>query len=278
MQNLLDKKQIPVFIISYNRLACLQKLISWLELKGFVNIIILDNNSSYEPLLSYLGGLSHKVISLKENLGHLALYKCGLFDDVINSQYYILTDPDVIPIQDCPDDFLDIAYEFLQRNDEYTKVGMSLKIDDLPDYYEPKQIVIDWESQFHSPKIEFEFDDIKMHRAIVDTTFALYRPAVDCNEKKWWSAVRTAYPYQARHLAWYDNSSEPTSEEIFYKETAAKNITSWTNDSDIKKRYKKTSNLLRGFLSFIKDYVIFFTRKSFWQDLKFKYKRRFKKF
>lgn len=278
MKKMPNKKEIPVFIISYNRLNYLKQLIEWLTKKGFENINIIDNNSNYEPLLEYLNELSLNVVRLKENLGHLALYKCGLFDEVIKSQYYILSDPDVIPIEECPDDFLDIFYSFLERNKEYTKVGFSLKLDDLPDHYEPKQTVLEWESKFNDEKIKFKYKDIQMYRSIVDTTFALYRPNIHCDQKKWWSAVRSVYPYQARHLAWYENTQNPTEEDIFYKETAAKNITSWTNDKDIKNRYKKASNLFKIILKFIKDYIIFFTRKSFWSNLKFKYKKQFNKF
>ena len=223
-----DLTSIPVFIVSYNRLEDLKSQIKWLEKVNMKNIIILDNQSTYPPLLEYYDSLSYKLAKMEENYGHLALYKCGLFDDIINSQYYILTDPDIIPLDECPDNFINIFYNFLKQNDEYTKIGFSLKTNDIPDYYELKKVVLDWESQFQQKEDEFYYKNIKMYDAYIDTTFALYRPRVMSDDKKWWESARTAYPYQARHTSWYIDSLNLTPEDIFYKETVQKNVATWS--------------------------------------------------
>lgn len=224
-ENLLN---IPVFIISYNRLNDLKKLIEWLEKVNLKNIIIIDNNSTYPPLLEYYDSLSYRIVRLEENLGHLALYKCGLFDDIINSQYYILTDPDIIPLDECPNDFIETFYSFLKYHDEYTKVGFSLKIDDIPDYYESKEIVLAWEKQFQQKEDLFFYKKVRMYDAFIDTTFALYKPGVRPDDKRWWESARSDYPYQARHGSWYMDSQNPTDEDIFYKETIQKNVANWS--------------------------------------------------
>ena len=49
--------------------------------------------------LNKLNGNSVKVIFLDKNYGHKVLWEEHLFDDIIESSYYVLTDPDVIPIE-----------------------------------------------------------------------------------------------------------------------------------------------------------------------------------
>ena len=44
---------IPIIINNYNRYSAFIKLVDWLSSAGFVNIIVLDNQSTYPPLLEY---------------------------------------------------------------------------------------------------------------------------------------------------------------------------------------------------------------------------------
>ena len=63
--------QVPILINSFNRLHSLQRLMNWLLRAGYANLHIIDNASSYPPLLRYLSGLEQsrqaKVIRLAEN-------------------------------------------------------------------------------------------------------------------------------------------------------------------------------------------------------------------
>ena len=54
---------IPIIVNNYNRLSMPLQLLAFLEKCGFKNIIILDNNSSYPPLLAYYQNSKYKVIS-----------------------------------------------------------------------------------------------------------------------------------------------------------------------------------------------------------------------
>ena len=51
--NIPDAKQIPIVINNFNRLGYLKRLIASLESRGYKNIHIIDNNSTYPPLLEY---------------------------------------------------------------------------------------------------------------------------------------------------------------------------------------------------------------------------------
>ena len=50
---IVDYKEIPIIINNFNRLDTLQKLIASLEIRGYRNIYIIDNLSTYPPLLDY---------------------------------------------------------------------------------------------------------------------------------------------------------------------------------------------------------------------------------
>ena len=230
---MLDYKNIPIFIISYNRLHCLKLLIESLEKKGYTNISIIDNQSSYPPLLDFLKKTKYHVFYMNQNYGHKVFWKNARFRKIVETQYYVLTDPDIVPLQQCPDDFMEQFYEILQQNPSVPKVGFSLKIDDLPEHYAFKEYVIKWEKQFYEKGSNYK--NYKIYNADIDTTFALYRPnklsfiADDCN---FYKAIRTGYPYQARHLAWYMDSKNPSDEDIFYKERTLNGSSTWYDLSD----------------------------------------------
>ena len=206
-----DFFNVPIFIISYNRLYCLQQQISRLKEMGYKNITIIDNNSSYPPLLEFLDTTDCKVIRMKKNFGHKVFWKSGLYKKYMND-LYVVTDPDVIPVENCPNDFVRVFYSYLKKYPRFRKVGFSLKINDIPDDSPLKEDVLAWEQKFYSIKVPFQ----KVFVASIDTTMALYMPdnlniSCDCL-----SALRTAEPYEARHLPWYKTQDKITEEDRYY--------------------------------------------------------------
>lgn len=217
-----DFKKIPIIINNYNRVTTLKILISDLETRGYYNIHIIDNNSSYPPLLEYYDTCNHKVHRLKKNIGFKALWKSGLWYNFIRG-YYCYTDSDLSLDPACPDDFLEVFYKLLNKYPEVFKVGFSLKIDDLPDHYDRKNEVIDWESRFYKKEKEKN-----VFIAPIDTTFALYRPFARRGKRDGSDEIlRVGQPYQCFHLPWYVNSSAPSKEELYYL-NSVKKVTHWT--------------------------------------------------
>lgn len=216
-----DYKQIPIIINNCNRLNFLLQLINSLETKGYYNIFIIDNKSTYPPLLEYYKRCSYPIFKLNKNVGHLALWKTNIYKKFIRD-YYVYTDPDVVPISECPDDFLSFFMESLKKYKFAQKVGFSLKIDDLPDCFIRKHEVIKWESTYFEKKIEE-----KLYLAQVDTTFALYRPWAYNGANCCHQTFRTVYPYSARHMPWYIDSSNLSEEEQYYMDHAVTS-THWT--------------------------------------------------
>lgn len=214
-------RQFPIIIVVRDRLSALKQLLQWLEGVGQYNIWLCDNASTYPALLDFLSATPYNVVRNTRNLGHRAPWLSGLAAELGHDQPFIVSDPDVVPTNGCPHDVLTLFEHALQRHPEFDKVGFSLKIDDLPDHYANKAEVIAWETQFWTDKFSPRF-----YRAPIDTTFAMYRPGLGQQNGK---ALRSAPPYEARHLPWYQNSASPTEEDRYYAEHADSLITNWNN-------------------------------------------------
>ncbi len=217
-------QSLPIFIISYNRPTYLRRLLDFLDGRQLLkNVIIIDNASSYPPLFALYRSARVRVERLRDNMGHLALWRSRRFEDIISRTPFILTDCDILPDAACPDDFLAYFYHCLMSQPALTKVGFSLNIADLPDHYADKAQVVQWESQFYRTKIA----GTALYDAPIDTTFALCRPNVRPQNPAWWNSARTAPPYMARHLPWYEDSSQPDAELTYYLAHIRKDSSHW---------------------------------------------------
>ena len=130
---MVNYRKVPVIINNFNRLEYLQKLISWLEWAGMKSIYIIDNNSSYPPLLAYYKKTKHIVFRLNKNVGHMALWQSHIFMGFKNRPY-VYTDPDIVPVDECPKNVIAYFWELLMKYPDFGRVGFGLKIDDLPDH------------------------------------------------------------------------------------------------------------------------------------------------
>lgn len=205
-----------------DRLSPLEQLVGWLEQLDNARIILLDNDSAYPPLLRYLGASRHEVIRLGRNLGPRSAWLSGVAQRVGMTQPYVVTDPDVVPVEECPLDVLSHLSTVLDRYPDVGRVGVGLRIDDLPPVNPRTEDIVSWESQFWEDEIE-----PGVYRADVDTTFALYRAG---RSVKGTGALRMGMPYVARHLAWYEDPAEPSEEERFYQERADPSVNSWNRE------------------------------------------------
>ena len=227
-------QKTPVFIICRDRLSSMLNLIKWLEKARLTNIIIIDNDSLYPPLVDFLETTKYQVVKTGKNIGHDVLWKEGIIKTLCPHDFYIVSDPDVIPEESCPIDAVKYFYSLHAKYFDYKKVGFGLKINDLPDCYSQKYYVMEWESQFWKNEVE-----PSVFEAGIDTTFALYKPHTFNYIIH--PSLRTGLPYLARHTPWYVNSKIINEEEAFYRLRANKNITSWNTD-EILDRYKREMN------------------------------------
>ncbi len=212
-QRLKGVDAIPIFIISFNRLSYLKNTVAWLERMNKRNIIIIDNASTYEPLLEYYDSIPYEVIRLPYNGGHKVFWTDGRFEKYRND-FYIVTDPDLEPVDECPEDFLEKFLTVLKKYPFVKKVGFSLKIDDIPRESVFADEAFKWEKQYYD--VGLKKDNI--FYAGIDTTFALYAPEHLSKNIDWYKGFRVGYPYQAKHLPWYKSDTELTKEDVFYSE------------------------------------------------------------
>jgi hypothetical protein len=110
-----DAKQIPIIINSFNRLSTLKLLIASLEERGWTNIHILDNCSTYPPLLEWFKTIPYEVIHLPGNLGFKALWKHKPSRKRFCGDYYIYTDADLVLGEKCPADIIERMFDLLKN-------------------------------------------------------------------------------------------------------------------------------------------------------------------
>jgi GT2 family glycosyltransferase len=222
--------ETPIFVVCRDRLSPLQQLVAWLETAGYRRIVMIDNASTYPPLLEYFDKTPYQVLQLGQNIGHTSPWDNFAVPVLARDAYYVVTDPDVIPTEDCPTDVLEYFHRLLQQFPAFSKVGLGLKIDDLPAHYVLRDQVVKWEKQFWQQEVA---DGV--YEAGVDTTFALYRPRTAYFLHP---SLRTGEPYVARHLPWYNDSQSLSEEDRYYRQHVQVSVNSWDTDA-LPERYAK---------------------------------------
>lgn len=201
---------MKAFIISYNRLSPLKAMCEFLEKTGCTPIII-DNGSTYPPLLDWLFDCHYEVHVMYKNCGHQVLW--NEMPRLITDRYYIVTDHD-LDLSMIPHDYIDHLKQGLELFPHVIKAGFGLRIDDLPENDYTKD-VISWEKKFWQTRLQNGF-----YHSDIDTTFAMYDKTRDFGElpnNRFFSAVRSA-DYVCRHLPWYNTKDNLTDEEKYYLE------------------------------------------------------------
>jgi len=219
-------RDIPVFIINRDRCSTLKRLQEWLTGIGLRRIAIVDNDSTYPPLLDYYRSLQDasgvRVIFLGQNRGPYSPWNLGLLDGVDTP--YIVTDSDLVPADDCPADLIERMLDLVIRHPEYHKVGVGLRLDNLPACYAQHEVVRKWESQFwHCPAGEGVFV------AAVDTTFAMYPAGGQFSMGP--QSLRMGYPCLFEHRPWYVDEASLDEEEAYYRSHAAAKFANWSVDN-----------------------------------------------
>lgn len=214
-----DRRSTPVILVSRDRPVSLGRLVGWLERAGCENIHVVDMDSSSPDLIGYLDSSPHHVHRLSDNRGPHSLWPSGVIASITGGRPFVLSDPDVVPIEECPSDAIEVFADALQRYPTLVKAGFGLQLDDIPDDYEHASDVRAWESQFWRRRIRG-----RLYSARIDTTFALYRSDAEFSLGP---AARTGYPYLARHLPWYERSGRLSDEEAYYRAHAS-TVTTWS--------------------------------------------------
>ncbi|UJF28768.1 glycosyltransferase family 2 protein [Kaistella sp. 97-N-M2] len=229
-KQLKQPKQIPIIIINFNQLFYLKQLVDFLFERNFNNIVIIDNRSTYPPLLRYYEEISNdvEIEFMEKNYGHAVFFKNKVLQKKYGKGFYVVTDADVIPNENLPADFLKHMIIHLKKHwSQITKVGFALKLDDIPKENLLKQKILKWEAKFWQNK-----QSENIYIAPIDTTFALYKPGYPrkYDQVPYLNAHRFANSFVAKHGGWYVNQSNLTEEQQFYAETASMS-SSWLQNN-----------------------------------------------
>jgi hypothetical protein len=205
---------MKTLIINFNRLSLPLKLANWCANNGLEPIII-DNNSTYPPLLEYYNTrCPFPVVRMKENYGAHVVWKENLLDKLGIRGNYIVTDPD-LDLSGIPPDFLIVLEEGLRSYPMFDKCGFSLELQGVKN-----QGTIDWEKPFWQSAL-----DSMYFNAPVDTTFALYKTRTFS-----YKGLRTNRPYTAIHVPWsYDHIRDLPEDEQYYYRTQDEDTASHTH-------------------------------------------------
>jgi hypothetical protein len=151
-------------------------------------------------------------------------------------EYYVISNPDIQPKPDVPENFLAIFKEVLDLNG-FHRVGFGLAIDDIPEDLHNKSDVIRNETPHwkHKVLVSAAGKKYKGFRTGIDLTFCLYR-----TENGGWLSTKVdgnfanaLRLFMAYHFGWYVNNTTTIEENINYFKTARTKKTAQSS-SDVK--------------------------------------------
>ena len=222
----MDFRDTPVFINNFNRLEIgFRDLLFWLRRAGMTKIVVIDNASTYSPLLDFYVSFAMKGIQLlrvSTNLGPEAFWRLDLH--LQQTGPFIVTDPDVVPDYQCPYDLVRKMHEVADRYAP-AKVGPAIRIDNIPACYAQRDYMRMCEADYWVRK----YKEGDCWNAAIDTTFALY----SAGWTRWPLAeaggvqhVRLDFPYVVNHVPWFEDSAKPSAEALYYRAHVAPGFSS----------------------------------------------------
>jgi glycosyltransferase involved in cell wall biosynthesis len=195
---------IPVIINNRDLLTWPKAMVEKIQTyEGVGDVIIVDNGSTYPPLLDWYETNPCK-IHKTTNLGHAGPWISGIVES-LNCEHYIVTDSD-LGLDNTPSDTLLYLLDKLKSLD-LDKIGLGLdwkRVTEHSRYYNHMQ---------GYEKNRWENSRIEQDIAIdvpTDTTFALYK-----FHHYYIGGASTIYPYTARHYPWEFTPEEYEKDEEF---------------------------------------------------------------
>jgi hypothetical protein len=193
----LFKKNITSVIIAYNQPTYIKSMVAQLE-KYTNDIVIIDNNSDFKPLLEYYEKeYKYTLLKMKSNLGH-KVYENSFMEKLIGP-IFIITDPDLEFNKKLPINFIENIIN-ISNYYQAEKVGFAL-LYDAPDIRTDIKAfgksIKDWEKQYWTYKYYYPGFNHDIWSAAIDTTFCLV------NKQNKGGHYRIAGDYLCKHLPWH---------------------------------------------------------------------------
>jgi hypothetical protein len=227
---------VTLVIPTRDRLGYLKALLHWAAngQTGIKKIVLFDMESTYPPMVSYLQQLDYfrpvigedKVpvkVHYVHNGGARSLFSSPfarslMKQEIAPNERFLLSDPDVLPeITSRKQILINAMHKVLDLYPRTAKVGCALRIDDLPDHFPQKDKVRGWEDRFwQNPMEDFNQFHGRLYKADVATTFCMVRRYDALSRSADGPSMRLAATFTARHLPWYEDPSNLSSDLIHY--------------------------------------------------------------
>lgn len=222
-------KNIPIIIPNYNQITYLLNMINWWSwYNPYGQIFVVDNGSIitdvfYERMVDLYGP---RVTIIRRSENNCVKNVRAVLDEhplLKEFEYYVISDPDIMPLPDTPPNFLEI-FKHAIDNLGYHHAGFGLNTNDIPDWFEGRANMLhDEMSLLTNPvSINFEGKNYRGFKAPIDTTFALYKKSNGGwsnpqSAEAWRNSLRL---FQAYHLPWYLHPEHLNEEMKNYFSTA----------------------------------------------------------
>jgi glycosyltransferase involved in cell wall biosynthesis len=199
---------IPVF----NQKWLLHNTIKKLRRLGLRNIIIFDNGSTYPPLLYFYRKTKIPVCVFPSNPGPRYFVECSAIWQQLPN-IFIVTDPDLEYPDEIPKTVVQDLIDLTSKH-KLGKIGLALDRSQ-ENLYVSNIIhhVRTWEGNFWQEIIDTTPGGDPVYKALIDTTFALYRKEFYTD---WYPAPRLAGRYCCYHYGWYKDRPGPQVEHEYY--------------------------------------------------------------
>lgn len=186
--------KIPIIINNRNLLTLPSKMVDVCKTFDDVgDVIIVDNNSTYEPLLEWYKTNPCEIV-YSENNGQSCPWIINLHQK-LGAKYYVVTDPD-LDLSQTPKDCLLFIKDKMEKYQDYSKIGLSLYNWQVPEnspyhHFLKTWAIVNWD--------ENSVSDGLLVNQLIDTTFGMYDIDKSRNSGK---NCATYLPYSARHVPW----------------------------------------------------------------------------
>ena len=196
----------PIYLTNMNRLTTTKNMVEKLfELNSKANITIIDNSSTYSPLLDWYEKVQNdiNIIKHKTNLGPWTFFRSGYWKKC-KENFYCYSDADLELNPNMPYNWQEIMFEYHKKYE--AKASLVLRLDDIPRNHLYDKI------NKHQSNSWNKTDEKNIYTGITDMTFSF--DAKNCGYR--YKSVRLGGNFACRHIPWYLDPNNISEEEKYY--------------------------------------------------------------
>lgn len=204
-------KNYPIVLTNMNRLTTCKSMVeSLFKLNGASDITIIDNASTYPPLLEWYEEVKNDIKIVRHDANHGPwVFFYSNYWSTIDSEFYIYSDADLELNPEMPYNWQEIMLEYYNKNNGNKKISLALNLDDIPEHYE----FID-QVRNHQSVCWYPTEEPDVYNAITDMSFTM-----DSKSRGYrYESLRLAGKFMAKHVPWYIDFNNIDEEERYYIE------------------------------------------------------------